>query len=295
MATRGSERATGVVRGVERVRCRDLDAGVRFDATHAVVLAVETEDGEGVHAVEAWPSGGHSSSKLARVMAAVGRRTDDPGSLVGEEVAVKRGDGVWRVDTERTRSLHDHSTAGHDPTHSLGEVVVVAGAVAGLAGSIVVAGGGRTAGVALWGVSALALAAALGIDAYRTRSDVWTPRAVPWAALGLVPVVNVAAAVAYLVRKVVAVDDPEDAATVWRDALVGVVAVFAAGLALAAVDLTSPVGLAVFVHAWAFAPLAVFFDARSARHAVRERRVPWVAGALVLGGAGALLYLLKTE
>lgn len=284
-----------MVRSADRVRVDDLDADVRFDATHAVVLAVETEDGRGVRAVEAWPSGGHSSSKLARVMAAVGRRTDEPRSLVGETLAVERRDGVCRVDVASTRALHDHPTAGHDPTHSFAEVAVAAGAIAGLAGSIVVAGGARAPGLALLAFAAVVLPLSLGFDAHRTRSDDWTPRGTPWALAGLFPVFNVAAAVAYLVRKVVAVDDPADAETVWRDALVGVVAVFAAGLALAAVEFTSPIGLAVFVHAWAFAPVAVFLDARSARHAVRPRRLPWVAGALVVGGAGALLYLLKTE
>lgn len=295
MAGRGSERATGVVQSADRVRAAEVDADVRFDSKHAVVLGVELGDGRGVRAVEAWPSGGHSSSKLARVLDAVGRRTDGPRSLVGEQVVVEKRDGVCRIAVDATRGLYDQPTAGHDPTHSFAEVAVAGGATAGFAGSVAVAAGATGLGLALAALAAVVLPLSLGFDAHRTRSDDWNPRAAPWALAGLLPVFNVAVAAAYLVRKVVAVDDPVDAETVWRDALVGVVAVFAAGLALAAVHVTSHVGLAVFVHAWAFAPVAVLLDARSARHAAPVRRVPWVAGGLVLGGAGALVYLLKTE
>jgi len=284
---------TGVVHGVERVPASDVAGDVRFDATHVVVLAVDTDDRR-VRALEAWPSGGHSSSRLARVMEAVGRGVDGPRALTGETVVVERRDGVHRLAVEATETHHATDPGERHHSHSLTELVVGAGALAGFAAALAVAAGSRPLGATL-AVAALAvLPLSLFADARRTAIEGWSPRATPWAVGGLVPVLNVAVAVAYLSRKTVAIDG-EGETTVWRDVLYGVVAAFAVGLALAALDLTAPVAAAVTVHAWALAPLAVYLDGASSRHGGRRpTRAPWVAGAACVGGAGALVYLLKT-
>jgi len=307
---------TGVVRGVERVRADEVADAVRFDATHAVVLAVEAVGGDGgggadsgrgrrrVRAVEAWPSGGHSSSRLARVLDAVGRGVDGPRALTGETVVVERRDGVLRVDVAATEAHHAADRGDRHRSHSLLEVGVGAGTLAGFAAVVAAtsaAAGSLAAGGALAAAAAAVLPVSLWLDARRTAVGGWSPRAVAWAAGGLVPLLNVAVAVAYLARKAVALDGGgEAAATVWRDVLYGVVAAFAVALALAAVDLTAPVAAAVAVHAWALAPLAVYLDLGSDRHddagggGRRPSGAPWVAGAAVVGGAGALVYLLRT-
>lgn len=290
--------ATGVVRGVERVPADEVAGngdrpGVRLDATHAVVFAVDTGERR-VRAVEGWPSGGHASSRLARVLDAVGRGVDGPRALTGETVVVAQRDGVHRLSVEATEAHHaaDHSERHH--SHSLTELVVGAGVLAGFLAALAAAGGRLPIGATLAGVAGVVLPLSLFVDARRTAIDGWSPRATPWTVGGVVPVLNVAVAVAYLSRKTVAIDG-EGESTVWRDVLYGVVAAFAVGLALAAVELTGPVAAAVTVHAWALAPLAVYLDGGSGRHGDRRpNRAPWVAGAACVGGAGALVYLLKT-
>ena len=284
---------TGVVRGVERVPADELARDVRFDATHAVVLAVDTGE-QRVRAVEAWPSGGHSSSRLARVLTAVGDGVGGPRELAGETVVVERRDGVHRLAVEATETHHAADQGAHQRAHSVVELVVGAGALAGFLAAVAVAAGARPLGAALAVAAAALLPLSLWVDAHWTDVEGWSPRATRWALGGLVPVLNVAVAVAYLARKTVAIDGRGEP-TVWRDVLQGVVAAFALGLALAAVEVTAPVAAAVTVHAWALAPLAVFLDGGSSRHGDRRpSRAPWVAGAACVGGAGALVYLLKT-
>jgi hypothetical protein len=172
--------------------------------------------------------------------------------------------------------------------------VVGAGVLAGFLAALAAASGRLQLGATLAGAAAVVLPLSLFVDARRTTIGGWSPRATPWAVGGLVPVLNVAVAVAYLSRKAVAIDG-EGGRTVWRDVLYGVVAAFAVGLALAAVELTGPVAAALTVHAWALAPVAVYLDGASSRHGdARPNRTPWVAGAACVGGAGALVYLLKT-
>ena len=284
---------TGVVRGVERVPASDVAGDVRFDATHAVVLAVDTGE-QRVRALEAWPSGGHSSSRLARVLEAVGKGVDGPRALTGETVVVEQRDGVYRLAVEATETHHATAPGERHHSHSLVELVVGAGALAGFLAALAVAAGSRPLGATLAVGAIVLLPLSLFADAHRTDIDGWSPRATPWALGGLVPVLNVAVAVAYLARKTVAIDG-EGETTVWRDVLYGVVAAFAVGLALAAVDVTAPVAAAVTIHAWVLAPLAVYLDGDSDRHGDRRlNRTPWVAGAACVGGAGALVYLLKT-
>jgi len=284
---------TGVVDGVERVPADEVADDVRFDAAHAVVLAVDTGERR-VRAVEAWPSGGHSSSRLARVLDAVGKGVDGPRALTGETVVVEQRDGVYRLAVEATETHHATDPGERHHSHSLTELVVGAGALAGFLAALAVAAGSRPLGAVL-AVGAIGLLPlSLFADARRTDIDGWSPRATPWALGGLVPVLNVAVAVAYLARKTVAIDG-EGEATVWRDVLYGVVAAFAVGLALAALEVTAPLAAAVTVQAWVLAPLAVYLDGTSSRHGDRRpNRAPWVAGAACVGGAGALVYLLKT-
>jgi hypothetical protein len=287
------ESLTGVVRGVERVPASEVADDVRFDATHAVVLAVDTGDQQ-VRALEAWPSGGHSSSRLARVLDAVGRGVDGPRALTDEMVVVERRDGVHRVAVSATEAHHATAPGERHHSHSLLEVGVGAGVFGGFAAAVAVLSGAGAVGAGLALVAAAVLPVSLWLDARRTAIGGWSPRATPWAVGGIVPVLNVAVAVAYLARKTVAIDG-EGATTVWRDVLYGVVGAFGVALALAAVDLTAPVAAAVAVHAWVLAPLAVYLDLGSSRHGGRcPSRAPWVAGAAVVGGAGALVYLLKT-
>ena len=269
---------------------------VDVDASHALALGVELGDGGAVRAYEAWPSGGHASSRLARLLDAVDRRTDSPRALTGERVAlVERGDH-YEVDVAETRKRREATAPAREETHSLTEIVVAAGVLAGLSAFYVFRSGADVAALALGAAAAVVLPLSLGYDAWQTHDETWSPRALPWAAGGVVPLANVGVGVAYLVRKTAVVDDPQSATHVWRDVLVGVVAAFAAGLALAAFDPTFELGVALFVHAWVLAPLAVFLDGRTARHAdSRPNFLAWVAGAVVVGGAGALVYLLRTE
>lgn len=284
---------TGVVRGVERVPAGEVADGVRFEATHAVVLAVDTGERR-VRALEAWPSGGHASSRLARVLDAVGSGVDGPRALTGETVVVEQRDGVHRLAVEATETHHATDPGERHHSHSLLELAVGVGVLAGFFAALAVATDARALGATLAVAAVALLPLALFADARRTAIEGWSPRATPWALGGLVPVLNVAVAVAYLARKTVAIDG-EGETTVWRDVLYGVVAAFAVGLALAALDVTAPVAAAVTVHAWALAPLAVYLDGGSSRHGTRRpNRAPWVAGAVCVGGAGALVYLLKT-
>jgi len=293
MRDRAGGRATGVVRGVERVPASEVADDVRFDATHAVVFAVDTGE-QRVRALEAWPNSGHASSRLARVIEAVGGGADRPRALTGATVVVQEREGVHRLAVEATEARHPTGTEEHRRSHSLTEVGVGAGALAGVLAALAVAAGSRPLGAVLAVAAAALLPVSLLADVRQTDIEGWSPRAVPWALGGLVPVLNVAVAVAYLVRKTAAVDG-EGEQTVWRDVLYGVVAAFAVGLVLAAVDLTAPVAAAVTVHAWVLAPLAVYLDCGSVRHGGRKpNRAPWVAGAACVGGAGALVYLLKT-
>ncbi|MFC3477826.1 hypothetical protein [Halobacterium litoreum] len=278
------------------MRARETPDGVRVDGTHALLLVVELDGGEAVRVFESWPSAGHSSSRVARLLAAVGHGAGDPGALSGERVVVVREDDDYRVAVDATRETRASAAPASEDAHSLAEVVVGAGAVAGVLAVLAVGAGYTNPGLALGALAAVVLPVSLGYDAWRTHDVEWSPRPLPWAVGGAVPVLNVAVALAYLVQKAVVVTDPEDPASVWRDVLVGVVAAFAAGLALAAVEPAFPVSLAVFVHAWVFAPVAVFLDARTERHGDRRPRWPaWVAGAVVVGGAGALVYLMRTE
>jgi len=274
-------------------------------ASHALELVVERERGDGepradgagepVRVYEAWPSGGHAGSRLARLLDAVGEPSGNPGALDGERVVLEPVEGTHRVDVDATRALHQRAAPASVDTHSLAEVAIAAGALAGLLAFSLVGVSGRAA-VALAALAALVLSLSLGYDAWRTRDATWTPRPLPWATAGVVPVLNVAVAAAYLVRKSVVIDDPEDAEHVWRDLLAGAVVAFAAGLVLAAFDPTFPVGATVFAHAWALAPVAAYLDGRSARHGGSPpNRAPWVAAAAVLGGAGGLVYLLRTD
>ena len=284
---------TGVVRGVERVPAGEVAGDVRFDATHAVVLAVDTGERR-VRALEAWPSGGHSSSRLARVLDAVGRGVDGPCALTGETVVVEERKGVHRLAVDATETHHATDPGERHHSHSLTELVFGTGALAGFLAALAVAAGARPLGTTLAAGAVALLPLSLWVDARRTDIEGWSPRATLWALGGLLPVLNVAVAVAYLARKTVAIDG-EGEPTVWRDVLYGVVAAFAVGLALAALELTAPVAAAVTVHAWALAPLAVYLDGDSTRHGDRRlNRAPWVAGAACVGGAGALVYLLKT-
>jgi len=284
----------GVVRGVERVPAGEVADRVRFDAAHAVVLAVDTGERR-VRALEAWPSAGHSSSRLARVLDAVGAGVGGPRALTGETVVVEQRDGVHRLAVEATETHHATSEGERHHSHSLLELLVGAGALAGFLAALAVTAGSRPLGAMLVVAAMGLLPLSLFADAHRTTVGEWSPRAAPWALGGLVPVLNVSVAVAYLARKTVAIDGSDSEATVWRDVLYGVVAAFAVGLALAALDVTAPVAAAVTVHAWALAPLAVYLDGASSRHGDRHpNRAPWVAGAACVGGAGALVYLLKT-
>lgn len=284
------------MRRASRVASGDLPSGVRVDGSDALALVVEREDGDAVRVFESWPSAGHASSRVARLLAAVGDGASDPRELVGERVVLASDGDGYSVDVDATRERRERAAPASEDAHSLTELVVVAGVLAGLGAGVAVGTGAVTAAVALVGVAAVLLSASLGADAWRTRDETWTPRATPWAVGGAVPVVNVGVGVAYLARKAVAVSDPGAAEDVWRDVLLGVVAAFAGGLALAAAGPTFPVGLTVFVHAWALAPVAVFLDARTGRHGDRRPNRPaWVAGAVVVGGAGALVYLLRTE
>ncbi|WP_232703375.1 hypothetical protein [Halobacterium wangiae] len=295
---RAGRRVTGVVRRATRVDASTVshDYPVDVDANHALALAVELDDGETVRVYEAWPTGGHASSRLARLLDAVGHGTAGPQSLTGERVVLTGEGGDYAVDVDETRALREDAEPAREDTHSLTEVVVAAGVLAGLAGFVAFRTGATVPALALGLTTAVVLALSLGYDAWQTHDATWSPRALPWAVGGLVPVVNVAVAVAYLVRKAAVVDDPESATHVWRDVLVGVVAAFAAGLVLAAFDPTFELGLAVFVHAWVLAPLAVFLDGRTGRHGdSRPNLAAWIAGAVVVGGAGALVYLLRTE
>jgi hypothetical protein len=249
-----------------------------------------------VRVFEAWPSGGQADSRLVRLLGAVGEPTTDPGALEGQRVALESRDERVRVDLDGTERLHNTASPPSVDTHSLTEVVVLAGAVTGLLAFLATQTPARWAAVPLAAVAAVTLVPSLGFDAWRTEDAAWSPRALSWAAGGAVPVLNVAVAVAYLARKAAVVEPPVDAAGVWRDVLVGTTVAFAGGLALAAFDPLLGVGATVFVHAWALAPVAVYLDGYSSRH---ERgppnRLAWVAGATLFGGAGALIYLLRTD
>ncbi|MGB9964397.1 hypothetical protein [Halobacterium hubeiense] len=300
MASRESSTNRALVRRVTRVPAEDVPDGYPFDvdADHALELVVERRRADGsetVRAFEAWPSGGHASSRLARVLDAVGEPAGSPGALDGERVVLESRDGAYRVDVDETYALHEEATRAGVNTHALAELVVAAGALVGLLAFFLAWTPLERAAVPLAALAAVVLAASLGYDAWQTRDRAWTPHPLPWAAGGSVPVLNVAVAVAYLARKAVAVDDSADADRVWRDVLAGTVVAFAVGLALAAFDLTFPLGATVFAHAWALAPVAVFLDGRSARHEHAPKRAPWLAGAVVFGGAGALVYLLRTD
>jgi len=289
---------TGVIRRATRVDSGDVprEYPVDVEASHALALGVELDDGGTVRAYESWPSGGHASSRLARLLDAVGRRTDSPRALTGERVAlVERGEH-HEVDVDETRRRREAAAPARQQTHSLTEIGIAAGLPAGLLAFYAFWSGADVAALGLAATAAGVLALSLGFDAWQTHDAAWAPRALPWAVGGLVPLVNVGVGVAYLVRKTAVVDDPTSADHVWRDVLVGVVGAFAAGLALAAVDLTVELGLALFVHAWVLAPLAVLLDGRTGRHGdSRPNFVAWTAGAVVVGGAGALVYLLRTE
>ncbi|MCD2203089.1 hypothetical protein [Halobacterium sp. KA-6] len=291
------------VRRVTRVPVDEVPDGYPFDvdASHALELVVERE-GESedapeiVRVFEAWPSGGHTGSRLARVLDAVGEPAGNPGALDGERVALESRDGAYRVDVERTQALRERTVPTSERTHSLAEVAIVAGALSGLLGFFLAWTTYRWAATPLVTLAIVVLALSLGYDAWRTHDTTWSPRPLPWAAGGVVPMLNVAVAAAYLSRKAVALNTPDDAAEVWCDLLAGTVVAFAVGLALAAFDLTFPVGATIFVHAWALAPVGVYLDARSDRHGSDQpKRTLWLAGAAVFGGAGALVYLLRTD
>ncbi|AHG05072.1 hypothetical protein HALDL1_01760 [Halobacterium sp. DL1] len=295
---RTGRRVAGVVRRATRIDASDVshDYPVDVDASHALALSVELDDGEMVRVYESWPTGGHASSRLARLLDAVGKGTDSPRALTGERVTLVEKQGDYAVDVDATRALREPADPARERSHSLTEVVVATGVLAGLLAFVAFRTGATGPALALGVTAAVVLALSLGYDAWQTDNETWSPRALPWAVGGLVPLVNVAVGAAYLVRKTAAVDDPESAPHVWRDVLVGTVAVFAAGLVLAAFDPTYEFGLALFVHAWVLAPLAVFLDGRTGRHGdSRSNLAAWVAGAVFVGGAGALVYLLRTE
>lgn len=272
---------------------------VDVNATRALALEVERdEDAERdpVRVYEAWPSGGHAGSRLARLLDAVAESTTEPDALQGARVVLERRDGEYRVDVEGTRNRHEQGAPASVETHSLTELPILAGAVTGLLAFFATQTAYSWTALPLAALAAVTLAASLGFDAWRTEDATWSPRPLPWAVGGAVPVVNVGVAAAYLVRKTAAVDAPAAADEVYRDVLVGATVAFAAGLALAAFDPLLGVGATLFVHAWALAPVAVYLDGRSDRHdGAPPNRLAWVAGAVVLGGAGALIYLLRTD
>jgi hypothetical protein len=294
--------ATGTIRGVARIPAEDVPTAspVSVDASRALAFEVRRDDsdadGDVVRVFEAWPTGGHAGSRLARLLDAVGESMADPEALEGARVALERRDDEYRVDVERTRRLHEQGAPASVETHSLTEVPILGGAVAGLLAFFATRTTYGWAAVPLAAFAAVTLAVSLGVDAWRTEDATWSPRALPWAIGGLVPALNVAVATSYLVRKTAAVDAPEAADEVWRDLLVGATAVFATGLVLAAFDPLLGLGATLFVHAWLLAPVAVYLDGPSGRHdGAAPNRPAWVAGAAVLGGAGALIYLLRTD
>ncbi|MCG1004443.1 MULTISPECIES: hypothetical protein [Halobacterium] len=301
MSARESTTREARVRRVTRVPVDDVPDAYPFDvdASHALELVVEreSEDGErgSVRVFEAWPSGGHASSRLARVLDAVGEPAGNPGALDGERVVLESKDGAYRVDVAGTQALRERTVPASENTHSLSEVAIVAGAVAGLLGFFLAWTAYQFAATPLFAAAVVVLASSLGYDAWQTVDTMWSPRPLPWAAGGAIPVLNVGVAAAYLARKAAVVDTPEQAASVWQDVLAGTIVAFAVGLALSAFDLTFPLGATVFAHSWALAPVAVFLDGRSGRHENPPKRAPWLAGAVVFGGAGALVYLLRTD
>ena len=304
MSARESTAQHARVRRVTRMPVDEVPDAYPFDvdASHALELVVERESEssedapETVRVFEAWPSGGHASSRLARVLDAVGEPEGNPGALDGERVVLESWDGAYRVDVDGTQALRERTDPASESAHSLAEVAIVGGALVGLLGFFLAWTAYSSAATPLVTVALVVLALSLGYDAWRTHDATWSPRPLPWAGGGVVPVLNVAVVAAYLARKTVALNTPDDAAAVWRDLLAGTIVAFAVGLALAAFDLTFPVGATVFVHAWALAPVGVYLDARSDRHgADRPKRALWLAGAVVFGGAGALVYLLRTD
>lgn len=305
MAAREPKRprhVTGRVREVARVPAADVpaDSPRSVDASRALALTIERTDsdadGEVVRVYEAWPSGGHAGSRLARLLDAVGEPTSNPGALDGAQIVLERRDDAYQVDVDGTQRLHEGGDGARVETHSLTELAILAGGVGGLLAFFATQTAASWVAVPLATLAAATLVVSLGLDAWRTEDATWSPRALPWAVGGAVPILNVALAAAYLVRKTAVVDAPEAADEVWRDVLVGATVAFAAGLALATFDPLLGVGATLFVHAWALAPAAVYLDGGAGRHdGAPPNRPAWVAGAALLGGAGALIYLLRTD
>ena len=150
------------------------------DASHALELVVEREgereDRETVRVFEAWPSGGHTGSRLARVLDAVGEPSGDPGALDGARVALESRDGAYRVDVDGTRALRERTVPASERTHSLAEVAIGAGALAGLLAVFLVGAAYAWAATALFVAAAAVLACSLGYDAWRTDDATWRPR-----------------------------------------------------------------------------------------------------------------------
>lgn len=272
------------------------DYPVEIRTARALQLNVEVPDGETVTTYLEWPGDGEDSDHVERLLDALGRDREEFANVYGDPVALDAEDGWHRIDVRKTAARRGAQRANADDSLDLTRNLLVAAVAAGALGFAFVNTLLDSLGHFLVFVAWAAIPAATYFDATRIEAATdWSPGTTRWILGGLVPVLNVSVAVAYLVDRHVRLSGTTsgDVSEIWFEALVASMLTFPAALA---VDFVSTdAATVVFAYGWLFMPFAVYFDAEYVEDATDwdPNKELWAVVAFLTWILGTGAYLLR--
>lgn len=303
----------GNVTGGTKVPAHEVPDGypVEIETPEALRLDVETPDGTTVATYLEWPGDGSGGGQLRELLAALGREFEEFANVYGDRVALDGADGWHRIDVAATARLHGTEDSAVDRVTS-----EVTDAVSGASDleydavhlalvALVVVGGLSFATVntilediAIWFLFLAwpGIPAAIYYDLGRVKERVdWDTSPAGWIVGGLIPLVNVAVGIAYLVDRHVRVRELSyaEAAQAWQKALIASVLMPIAAFPLEA--LSTGLAASLFFYGLLLAPLAVYLDAEYVEELTEwdPFEEAWALLALVVPVFGAGAYLLR--
>lgn len=196
----------GTVAGATRLPAADVPDDYPVDVGTGQALRLDVEaGGETVPTYLPWPDAADGSSRLERLLQALGYDAAQFANVYGDRVALTPRDGWHVVDVEGTRRLVRRPE--HDPRGSRTRAYYGVAAALGLGVLAWVlvslsAESAASAALALFAASYLGLPAAIYRDAGAADDQgVWSPRTPVWLAGSLVPAVRTGLGLVYLLRR----------------------------------------------------------------------------------------------